>query len=134
MTKPPTMLRPEPYHATKLAVRRSPLHRWGVFATAPIAAHEVLEEVPYYCVPKAELAAAEPYSYYLTDDTSIFGGGMAGFYNHSEAPNTDHEIDRVNELMRHYALRDIATGEELTLNYGEENASMFLRKDLPPCQ
>jgi SET domain-containing protein len=129
MTTPPTMLRPEPYHATKLAVRRSPLHRWGVFATARIAAHEVLEEVPYYCVPKAELAASEPYSYYLSDDTSIFGGGMAGFYNHSAEPNTDHEIDRVNELMRHYALRDIAAGEELTLNYGEENAKHFLEKE-----
>jgi SET domain-containing protein len=129
MTPAPTMLRPEPYHATKIAVRRSPLHRWGVFATAPIAKHEVLEEAPYYCVPKAELAASEPYSYYFTDDTSIFGGGMAGFYNHSEAPNTDHEIDRVNELMRHYALRDIAAGEELTLNYGEENAKHFLEKE-----
>ena len=129
MTTAPTMLRPEPYHASKLAVRRSPLHRWGVFATAPIAAHEVLEEVPYYCVPKAELQASEPYSYYLDDETSIFGSGMAALYNHSFTPNADHEIDRVNELMRHYALRDIAPGEEITINYGEENAANFLGKE-----
>lgn len=121
------MLRPEPYHATKLAVRRSPLHRWGVFATAPIAAHEVLEEAPYYCVPKAELQSSEAYSYYLDEETSIFGGGMTGFYNHSPTPNASHEIDPVNELMRHYALRDIAPGEELTIDYGEENAANFMK-------
>jgi SET domain-containing protein len=31
--------------------------------------------------------------------------------------------------MRHYALRDIAAGEEITLNYGAENAKHFLEKD-----
>jgi uncharacterized protein len=132
MTPAPTMLRPEPYHATKLAVRRSPLHRWGVFATAPIAKHEVLEEAPYACVPKKQLAkapACETYSYYLDDATSILGFGLAPLYNHHDTPNASHEIDQVNELMRHYALRDIAAGEEITLNYGAENAKHFLEKD-----
>lgn len=129
---PPTMLRPEPYHATKLAVRRSPLHRWGVFATAPIAKHEVLEEAPYACVPKKQLAkapACETYSYYLSDATSILGFGLAPLYNHHDTPNASHEIDQVNELMRHYALRDIAAGEEITINYGAENAKHFLEKE-----
>jgi uncharacterized protein len=130
MTPTPTMLRPEPYRPTKLAIRRSNLHRWGLFATAPIAAYELLEEAPYFLIAKKELSktpSTETYSYYLDPETSIVGLGLAGLYNHSYEPNCCHEIDQVNELMRHYALRAIAPGEELTLNYGEENANNFLK-------
>ena len=127
---PPTMLRTEPHRPTKLAVRRSPLHGWGVFATAKIAAYELLEESPYFLTPLKELRKApscETYSYYLDNHTSIIGLGLAGLYNHSSDPNCSHEIDQVNNLMRHYALRPIATGEELTIDYGQENAAAFLK-------
>jgi SET domain-containing protein len=130
MTTAPTMLRPEPYHANKLAVRRSPLHRWGVFATAKIAAYELLEESPYFLTPLKELRKApscETYSYYLDNTTSIIGLGLAGLYNHSSDPNCSHEIDQVNNLMRHYALRPIALGEELTIDYGTDNAAHFMK-------
>jgi len=83
-------------------------------------------------VPKKQLAkapACETYSYYLDDSTSILGFGLAPLYNHHDTPNACHEIDQVNELMRHYALRDIAAGEEITLNYGADNAKHFLKKD-----
>ena len=122
------MLRSEPHRPTKLSVRRTALHRWGVFATAPIAAHELLEEAPYFLIAKKELSktpSTETYSYYLDPETSLVGLGLAGLYNHSYQPNCCHEIDPVTELMRHYALRAIAPGEELTLNYGEENAANF---------
>lgn len=131
-TAAPTMLRTEPHRPTKLAVRRSPLHGWGVFATARIAAYELLEESPYFVVPKRELRktpACETYSYYLQDDASLIGLGLAGLYNHSATPNASHEIDQINKLMRHYALRDIAPGEELTIDYGQENASHFWKED-----
>lgn len=130
LTTSPTMLRSEPHRPTKLAVRRSPLHGWGVFATAPIAAYELLEEAPYFTTPLKELRKApscETYSYFLDSTTSIIGLGLAGLYNHSSDPNCSHEIDHVNQLMKHYALRSIAAGEELTIDYGTENAAHFMK-------
>lgn len=124
------MLCAEPYRPTKLSVRRSRLHGWGVFAAEPIAAYELLEESPYFISPLKELRKApscETYSYYLDEETSIIGLGLAGLYNHSSDPNCSHEIDNVNQLMKHYALRDIAAGEELTIDYGAENAAHFLK-------
>ena len=51
--------------------------------------------------------------------------GNSGLYNHSFNPNVEYEIDKVNEVMRHYAIKEINVWEELTLNYGEENAKNF---------
>jgi SET domain-containing protein len=30
-------------------------------------------------------------------------------------------VDKVSELIRHYATKDITEGEELLLNYGKDN-------------
>lgn len=130
MTSAPSMLKQNLYRSPKLAVRRSPVHRWGVFAVEPIAAHELLEESPFFYISKKELKktpACEPYTYYFDENWSIVGLGLAGLYNHDTTPNTDHQLDKLNEVMRHYATRNIKIGEELTLNYGEENAANFLK-------
>ena len=51
--------------------------------------------------------------------------GYAGLYNHSSSPNAAYQIDYVNELIRHYAIRDIREGEEITIDYGEDNVKAF---------
>lgn len=113
----------------KLIVKRSKIHRWGVFARQPIKKYEILEEFPYFKVPVEELnniPSCLNYSYVLDDQFSIIGMGFCGLYNHSFSPNVEYEIDKVNEVMRHYAITDINIDEELTLDYGEENASFFI--------
>ena len=115
----------------KLLVKRSEIHRWGVFAREPIKKYEVLEEFPYFKVPIEEINNAPScinysYSFNFDHGFNIIGMGFCGLYNHSFNANVEYEIDRVNELMRHYAISDIDVGEELTLNYGEENGSFSL--------
>lgn len=112
----------------KVIVRRSKIHRWGVFSRQKIKKYEIIEEFPYFFVPSSEIKDAPsciPYTYEFNGDF-IIGMGYCGLYNHSFDPNVEYEIDKVNEIMRHYAIRDIDINEELTLNYGEENAKGFL--------
>ena len=114
------------YKTDKICVRRSKLHRWGVFATAKIGKNEVLEDSPYIAIPADQLSnapAVEPYTYWLEDQDSLLGLGFAGLYNHSFQPNADYQVDKVSEVIRHYAIRDIEPGEEITLNYGIDNAT-----------
>lgn len=115
----------EPFKSNKICVRRSPVHRWGVFALEPIKKSELLEESPYIAISFEEVGNApscEPYTYWLEDDYSLIGMGYAGLYNHSSTSNVDYQVDKVSEVIRHYATTDIETGEELLLNYGKDNA------------
>lgn len=112
----------------KLIVKRSKIHRWGVFAREPIKKYEILEEFPYFKIPAEELtngSSCTRYSYALNNEFAIIGMGFCGLYNHSSDANVEYEIDKVNEVMRHYAIADIEVGEELTLNYGVDDASWF---------
>lgn len=112
----------------KVIVRRSKIHRWGVFSRQKIKKYEIIEEFPYFFVPSSEIKdvpSCIPYTYEFNGDF-IIGMGYCGLYNHSFDPNVEYEVDKVNEIMRHYAIRDIDINEELTLNYGEENAKGFL--------
>ena len=116
------------YHNSKIQICRSEVHRWGVFATKDIKQHEVLEESPYFSVPLEEVACSpscEAYTYWLQDGYSLIGMGYAGLYNHSLDPNADYQVDKISETITHYALRDIAAGTEVFINYGVENAAFF---------
>lgn len=114
----------ELYKNPKICVRRSKIHRWGVFALEDIKEREILEEAPYFVLTKEELdfvPACRVYSYWLEDTSSLIGMGFAGLYNHSFDSNVDYQVDKISEIIRHYATRNIAKGEELLLNYGTEN-------------
>ena len=113
----------------KIAWKRIPGKGRAVIATAAIARGEMVE-----CSPVLPLALADSECPGLTEYSLAWGedapGGLApgkecaiglGYlclYNHSEAPNVtfDHRYD-ADEIAVH-ALRDIAAGEELTINYG----------------
>ena len=113
----------------KIAWRRIEGRGRGVIATKPIAAGEECE-----CSPVLPLALADSecpglthYSLAWGEDAPepleegkecAIGLGYLCLYNHSDSPNItfDHHYDRDEISVR--ATRDIAAGEELTLNYG----------------
>lgn len=116
------------YHNPKLEIRRSALHRWGVFAKEDIKCHEILEEAPYFTISNDEVSSApsaETYCYWLDDNYAFIGMGYCGLYNHSFNPNADYLFDKINEVVTHYASSDIAAGDEITIDYGVENAACF---------
>lgn len=128
----PSLRRNELYRGFKICVRRSELHRWGVFALSDIQKDEMLEEAPYFAVPLDEINAAPScliYSYWLCENYMLIGTGLASLYNHSYEPNADYQVDKINEIIRHYATKDIKAGEEITINYGEENAKDFVSSE-----
>ncbi len=117
------------FRGFKICVKRSSLHRWGVFALVDIAPYEILEETPYFLVPKEEADSAPScniYTYGFSDENLLIGTGCACLYNHSYEPTADYTIDKVNQMICHYAIKNIREGEEITIDYGEENAKHFL--------
>ncbi len=107
----------------QLEVRPSKIHRWGVFALEAIPkGRKVMEYTGEMVSRKEGKRRAESNeihclftidSYWYID--GAVGGSGAEFVNHCCDPNLESRI-----LKRHvlyFALRDIAAGEELLLDY-----------------
>lgn len=102
----------------------SDVHGKGVFAAGPIPEGGVIEVCPVLLFPKAQLAAMrqtilDDYYFDWGDDDSQYAIalGYGSLYNHAYEPNADYEMDFENETIDFYALRDIAPGEEIFVNY-----------------
>ena len=77
---------------------------------------------------RADIVTRYTYDAYDNPGTSdlVMGFGFAALYNHSDNNNAAYELDTVNEVMRHYALTDIAAGQEILIDYGyDEEESNF---------
>jgi SET domain-containing protein len=96
----------------------------GVAAARAIARGERIERAPVIVLSASELAAisttrlARYYFEWGEDDSmGAIVLGYGSLYNHSFEPNAEYEF-REDELAIDYlALRDIAAGEEITINY-----------------
>ncbi len=106
----------------RLYVAPSPIHGTGVFAARAIPVDGLVECCPVIVCPASQEA--------LLDKTDLRGhyfswdeGGLAlalGFgslYNHSWQPNAAYEHDYDLGVVRFYAVRRIARGDEITINY-----------------
>ncbi len=96
----------------------------GVFATQPIAAGELIERSPVLVSPAAEWPHLEKtvlYDYVFEwgeDETdSGIALGYAGLFNHSFTPNARYRRRTADLLIEVTAVREIAAGEEITMNY-----------------
>jgi SET domain-containing protein len=105
-----------------LYVAASPIHGNGVFAGRPFAAGEVVERCPVIVCPPPEEALIEQTrlrGLYFTweDDGVALALGYGSLYNHSWEPNAAYELDYRRGLACFRAVRPIAPGEEVTINY-----------------
>jgi len=119
-----TVFKNKLYKNSSIELRRSDKDGWGVFARRDIKQYSILEESPIIVVQSekiSEISECFKYCYGFDHENVMIGLGFAGLYNHSSNPNAEWRDDRINMIMEHYALRDISAGEEIFINYGEDN-------------
>lgn len=109
----------------KIFIGDSAIHGQGVFAAVDLKKGDVIERCPYIVIDDDDLAEENRLNDYLftspdvsTDYLVIMGYGM--MYNHSSDPNAEWEIDDDNRFVKFSATKDIAAGEEVFQDYGEE--------------
>jgi uncharacterized protein len=106
-------------------VRRAGGKGLGVFARRPIRAGEVIERVPVIVLPAREIeddsgaTTLAGYCFVWARGKVAVALGYGSLYNHSYRPNARYE-DRGRRTKLFTALRDIAAGEEITINYNGE--------------
>lgn len=111
----------------KIAYRDIPGKGRGVVATQPIAAGETIERSPVIplAMKDSECPGLNDYAFAWGEDVPGFEPGKEcaialgyiGLYNHSDTSNVRLERHYADNEMSIHALRDIAAGEELTINY-----------------
>lgn len=107
-----------------VAVRPSEGKGRGVFALKDFAPGEVIERAPVIVIPAEqtrhiEATVLDNYTYCWGEEGKelalVLGAGSV--YNHSSHPNAVYERAPDELEMRYVALREIAEGEEIFINY-----------------
>lgn len=104
----------------------------GLFATRPIAEKEFIVAYSGKCIPTKEAQERErrrklKYMFEVNSRWTIDGSSrrnLARYVNHSCRPNTEAVLRKGKLIF--VALRPIAAGEELTLDYGKEYFELFI--------
>jgi SET domain-containing protein len=105
-----------------IEVRRVKGKGRGVFARRLIRRGEVIERVPVLVLPVEEVRNATHwtglagYCFQWGQGTLALALGYGSLYNHSYHPNARYD-DASGPTKIFTALRDIAAGEEITVNY-----------------
>jgi uncharacterized protein len=110
------------YSCFDIVIRRSAIHRYGVYAKERIPAHRKVIEYTGARLNRKDAAAIEngEYTYlFAVDDywtlDGARGGSGAEIINHSCEPNLTSRVMKGHVL--YMSLREIKAGEELTVDY-----------------
>lgn len=106
----------------------------GLFATAPIKKRALVIEYTGRRITTAraqeiERRRANKYLFEINSRWTIDGSArhnLARYVNHACAPNTEAELLRGRMMFR--ALKKIAPGDEITIDYGEEYIELYFGK------
>jgi SET domain-containing protein len=96
----------------------------GVVAVEPIRAGELIETAPVVRLrPGDSPESGSPlYQYTFAWDeppfTEAIAFGVVSLVNHAAAPNATLRCDIAEQTLRLLAARDIAAGEEISIDYG----------------
>src|SRR3989344_893025 len=100
----------------------------GLFAVYRIAEGEFVLEYTGERLPTGTAEdAGSRYLFVLDKEWTIDGSvpdNTAGFINHACEPNCEASVEDGHIMI--YAVRAIRSGEELTIDYGEENFKEFI--------
>ena len=114
-----------------IEIRTSSIHGRGVFATGPIGRGEIFHSAHLLVFPAAEYPAlqetvAAHYVFHISDGedgsqntTNGLAMSPISFINHARDACCAFEIDQQAQTIAFSAQRDIRSGEELTIDYGD---------------
>lgn len=112
---------------SKIELRKSNIHGWGVFAKDKIYLNEILEEIPFLVLPINKGDMSSLFIDYRFNFPSgdwryqVLPMGFACYYNHSNSPNAGWHTDDENEIFVFTTNRDIEKDEEICTYYGDDN-------------
>lgn len=115
------------YFNSKIEMRRSSIHGWGIFAKEFISSGEILEEEPFLIIPMSPNESSSlfiDYRYNFPRTNSKYQVIVFGFsciYNHSNDPNAKWETDEENNIFIFSATKNIEKDEEILIYYGGDN-------------
>ena len=105
-------------------IAESPLHGRGVFTSEPLHEGDLIEICPVIVLPPEQLQIihnSKLHDYYFLwgpdQDRPAIALGYGSIYNHSSVANANYRFDCENETIDFFAVKDIAAGEEITVNY-----------------
>lgn len=121
-----------------IEVRNVPGKGRGVFATEDIPKGTVIERAPVLVMPANDALHDDisdllsSYVFEWEEDTVALALGFGSMYNHSYTANARY--DDVGKQVKVYtAVKDIAAGDEITINYnGEEGNTTDVGFDVKP--
>ena len=105
----------------------------GLFAAAPIRKHAEIVEYSGPRIPTKDAQAldrrrANKYLFEIDRRWTIDGSprsNVARYVNHACDPNAEAVLSRGRMMFR--AVKDIAPGAEITIDYGEEHVALYFR-------
>ena len=112
-------------HSDAIEVKQIKGKGRGVFARRLIHDGEVIERVPVLVLPVGEIRSDSGptrmagYCFDWGDGTVAVALGYGSLYNHSYLPNARYD-DQSGQTKVFRAIRDIAPGEEIVVNYNGE--------------
>jgi hypothetical protein len=111
-------------HTLGLELRVHPERGRGVFTTRALTGKTLVEISPVLVIVHDEYSAHGQHTI-LDHYTYRWQGGFAlalglgSMFNHAKKPNVGFIRDIPNAVIRYFTLRDIETGEELCISYGD---------------
>lgn len=119
-----------------LYIAPTPSRGRGVFSTEQINEGDVIEVCPILLIDAVELPIVHKtmlHDYYFLwgeeQNQGAIALGYGSIYNHITHSNTDFTFDYEADTITFFAVKDIAPGEEITINYlgetGEEGDVWF---------
>lgn len=102
----------------KIAVKKSDLHGFGVFAEKNFKKGEKIEEC-YFIVSRGGDRTLEDFYFDAKGKYALFTG-FGSIYNHSETPNADYTLNINKRIATIKAKKPIRKGEEIYVTYGDD--------------
>jgi len=127
MFREPRNTLPKVFIDSRIEVKESSIHRWGVFAKENIPAHTIIESAPVVLCHKSISEALfeinscrhvlQDYPFSWEDGMLAYAMGWAAVYNHKRDNSAMWRQNYDYETIEFTTKRDILAGEEITVRY-----------------
>lgn len=127
MFREPRSSLPKVFIDSRVEIKESPIHGWGVFSKEDIPAHVLIESAPLVVCHKATTDALyemndtrhilQDYPFTWKDGMIAFAMGWAAVYNHKRECNALWRQNFEYTTIEFTTIKEIKAGEEITVKY-----------------